>query len=64
MTGKADFTDEEWTRLKRGPFVAGSAALGVLSGGTGDCTTPGGSSLYQPIDEVLRVEGLTLATAS
>jgi hypothetical protein len=25
MTGKADFTDEEWTRLKRGPFVAGMA---------------------------------------
>jgi streptogrisin C len=47
-----------------GPFVAGSAALGVLSGGTGDCTTAGGTSLYQPIDEVLRVEGLTLATAS
>ena len=25
MTGKADFTEEEWTRLKRGPFVAGMA---------------------------------------
>jgi hypothetical protein len=25
MTGKAEFTDEEWTRLKRGPFVAGMA---------------------------------------
>jgi len=25
MTGKADFTDEEWTRLKRAPFVAGMA---------------------------------------
>jgi hypothetical protein len=25
MTGKADFNDEEWTRLKRGPFVAGMA---------------------------------------
>ena len=23
MTGKADFTEEEWTRLKRAPFVAG-----------------------------------------
>jgi hypothetical protein len=23
MTSKADFTDEEWTRLKRAPFVAG-----------------------------------------
>ena len=25
MTGKADFTEEEWTRVKRGPFVAGMA---------------------------------------
>ena len=25
MTSKADFSDDEWTRLKRGPFVAGMA---------------------------------------
>src|SRR4051794_27236726 len=25
MTSKADFTDEEWTRLKRAPVVAGMA---------------------------------------
>jgi hypothetical protein len=25
MTSKADFTDEEWMRLKRAPFVAGMA---------------------------------------
>ena len=25
MTSKADFTDEEWARLKRSPFVAGMA---------------------------------------
>jgi hypothetical protein len=25
MTGKADFSEDEWTRLKRGPFVAGMA---------------------------------------
>jgi hypothetical protein len=25
MTTKADFTDEDWTRLKRAPFVAGMA---------------------------------------
>ncbi len=25
MTGKADFTDQEWTRLKRAPFIAGLA---------------------------------------
>lgn len=46
-----------------GPFVAGSSALGLLSGGTGDCTTPGGTSLYQPIDEILAAEGLTLTVA-
>src|SRR3954469_786429 len=25
MSGKADFTEEEWTRLKRAPFIAGMA---------------------------------------
>ena len=25
MTNQADFTDEEWTRLKRAPFIAGMA---------------------------------------
>ena len=25
MTAKADFTEEEWTRIKRAPFVAGMA---------------------------------------
>src|SRR3954466_13541339 len=25
MAGKADFTEDEWTRLKRGPFIAGMA---------------------------------------
>jgi hypothetical protein len=25
MTAKADYTDEEWTRLRRAPFVAGMA---------------------------------------
>ena len=25
MTGKADYTDEEWNRLRRAPFVAGMA---------------------------------------
>ena len=25
MTGRDDFTDEEWTRLKRAPFLAGMA---------------------------------------
>lgn len=46
-----------------GPFVAGTSALGTLSGGSGDCTTPGGTTLYQPIGEVLAVEGLQLVTS-
>src|ERR1700759_799015 len=25
MTGKAEFSDEEWTRVKRAPFIAGMA---------------------------------------
>ena len=33
MTGKADFTEEEWTRLKRGPFVAGMAISFADPGG-------------------------------
>lgn len=47
-----------------GSFVSGTSAVGLLSGGTGDCSTPGATSLYQPIDEVLRTEGLRLVTAS
>lgn len=46
-----------------GPFLAGRSALGVLSGGSGDCTRPGATSLYQPIEEILRVEGLSLVTS-
>lgn len=45
-----------------GPFVSGSSAVGTLSGGSGDCSAPGATSLYQPIDEILRVEGLSLVT--
>ncbi|RBQ20678.1 S1 family peptidase [Spongiactinospora rosea] len=44
------------------PLVAGNQAQGVLSGGTGNCST-GGASYYQPINEVLAVYGLTLLTA-
>ena len=33
MTSKADFTDEEWTRLKRAPFVAGMAITLADPGG-------------------------------
>jgi hypothetical protein len=33
MTTKADFNDEEWTRLKRAPFVAGMAITLADPGG-------------------------------
>jgi hypothetical protein len=33
MTSKADFTDEEWTRLRRAPFVAGMAITLADPGG-------------------------------
>jgi streptogrisin C len=45
-----------------GPFVSGSSAVGTLSGGSADCSSPEATSLYQPIDEVLRNESLSLVT--
>ena len=33
MTGKADFSEDEWTRLKRAPFVAGMAISFADPGG-------------------------------
>jgi hypothetical protein len=33
MTGKPDFTEDEWTRLKRAPFVAGMAISVADPGG-------------------------------
>ncbi|MBG0857636.1 alpha-lytic protease prodomain-containing protein [Streptomyces spinoverrucosus] len=46
-----------------GPYVSGSQAQGLTSGGTGDCTS-GGTTFYQPINAVLSDFGLTLKTAS
>jgi streptogrisin C len=46
-----------------GPYVAGSQAQGVTSGGTGNCTS-GGTTFYQPVNPVLSDFGLTLKTAS
>ncbi|MGY0055262.1 S1 family peptidase [Streptomyces sp. LZ34] len=42
-----------------GPLYAGDKIIGILSGGTGDCTS-GGSTFYQPIQEVLNAYGLTV----
>jgi hypothetical protein len=49
MTGKADFTEAEWARLKRAPFVAGMAI---------SLSDPGG-----PI-EVVKETAATLKTVS
>jgi streptogrisin C len=47
-----------------GSFIAGDQAQGVLSGGSGTCssTTPG-STYFQPVNEILTVYGLTLITS-
>ncbi|WP_445785700.1 S1 family peptidase, partial [Streptomyces malaysiensis] len=40
-----------------GPLYAGDKIIGILSGGSGDCAT-GGTTFYQPIQEVLSAYGL------
>lgn len=45
-----------------GSFVAGSQAQGVTSGGSGNCST-GGSTVYQPVNEILSRYGLSLTTS-
>ncbi|WP_043217676.1 S1 family peptidase [Streptomyces sp. 351MFTsu5.1] len=42
-----------------GPLYAGDKVIGILSGGSGDCTT-GGTTYYQPIQEVLDAYGLSV----
>jgi streptogrisin B len=42
-----------------GLLVAGTTALGLFSGGSGNCTS-GGTSYYQPLAEALAAYGLTL----
>ncbi|WP_167500103.1 S1 family peptidase [Streptomyces malaysiensis] len=42
-----------------GPLYAGDKIIGILSGGSGDCAT-GGTTFYQPIQEVLSAYGLTV----
>jgi len=44
-----------------GPFLSGSQAQGVTSGGTGNCTS-GGTTYFSPVNPALRAYGLTLAT--
>lgn len=44
-----------------GPFISGSQAQGVTSGGSGNCTY-GGTTYFQPVNEILSAYGLTLVT--
>ncbi|ARP69498.1 S1 family peptidase [Streptomyces pluripotens] len=42
-----------------GPLYDGTKALGLTSGGSGDCTT-GGTTFYQPVSEALSAYGVSL----
>lgn len=44
-----------------GSYISGSQAQGVTSGGSGNCSS-GGTTYFQPINEILQVSGLTLVT--
>jgi streptogrisin C len=44
-----------------GPWLAGDQAQGVTSGGSGDCTV-GGETFFQPVNEILAINNLTLLT--
>jgi streptogrisin C len=44
-----------------GPFISGSQAQGMTSGGSGDCAS-GGTTFFQPVNEALAANGLTLRT--
>ncbi|MCX6466004.1 MAG: S1 family peptidase [Pseudonocardiales bacterium] len=44
-----------------GSFVAGRQAQGMTSGGSGNCSV-GGTTYFQPLNEVLSAYGLTLVT--
>ena len=45
-----------------GSFYTGGEAQGVTSGGSGDCSS-GGTTYFQPVNEILSTYGLTLITA-
>ncbi|WP_034271745.1 S1 family peptidase [Haloechinothrix halophila] len=44
-----------------GSFISGSQAQGMTSGGSGNCSW-GGTTYFQPVNEVLRAYGLRLTT--
>ncbi|SCG52648.1 S1 family peptidase [Micromonospora halophytica] len=46
-----------------GAWLSGDQAQGVTSGGSGDCTV-GGVTFFQPVNEILQRNNLTLVTAN
>jgi streptogrisin C len=46
-----------------GPWLTGDQAQGVTSGGFGDCTS-GGETFFQPVNEILQRNDLTLLTTT
>jgi len=46
-----------------GSWMSGNQAQGVTSGGSGNCTS-GGTTYFQPVNEILSAYGLTLVTGS
>ena len=44
-----------------GSWISGNQAQGVTSGGSGNCSS-GGTTLFQPVNEILGVYGLSLTT--
>lgn len=46
-----------------GSWMSGDQAQGVTSGGSGNCTS-GGTTFFQPLNEILQRNGLTLVTTS
>ncbi|MGY0236577.1 S1 family peptidase [Longispora urticae] len=44
-----------------GSAISGSQAQGVTSGGSGNCSS-GGTTFFQPVNEILQTYGLTLVT--
>ncbi|MFI9008282.1 S1 family peptidase [Actinosynnema sp. NPDC053489] len=45
-----------------GSLLAGTQAQGVTSGGSGNCSS-GGTTYFQPVNEILQAYGLTLVTS-
>ena len=63
MTTQADFTEEEWTRLERAPFVAGMAISIADPGGPIEAVKETSATLKSVLAAAERAEGGELVTA-